>query len=312
MANHNVAVSKPQSSVRALPLEQSAIYKFHKNGFLRMEKFVGSSELHEMKVTLEFLFENRIGSKEGARADLAAPNEKNPEGKSLQLNCPVNFAPGLHRTKCFQNALSLARQLLGEEVHCLWDLAILKKAKKGSPTPWHQDEASRDPHFEYNEMTVWIPMQDTDAKSSCLQFIPGSHLKGILDHEPSTDAASSRTLRCTAEFDTRAALACDLRAGGCTIHHPRTLHYAGPNSSGHSRLAYILIFGSAPKPCSVPRAFPWLQQMNPDALRQRREWMWRGGLLVTAWRKVCRGELKDWHSVAYGLRRSLEVLRTGR
>jgi len=60
----------------------------------------------------------------------------------------------------------------GEDVHCLWDLAILKQAKKGSPTPWHQDEASRDPHFDYNEITVWIPMQDTDAKSSCLQFIP--------------------------------------------------------------------------------------------------------------------------------------------
>jgi Phytanoyl-CoA dioxygenase (PhyH) len=309
MANHNVAVSKPQSSVSVLPLEHPAIYKFHKNGFLRLEKLVDASELHEMKVTLEFLFENRIGSNEGARADLA-PTEAKSSGKSLQLNNPVDFAPGLHRTKCFQNALSLARQLLGEDVHCLWDLAILKKAKRGSATLWHQDEASRDPHFEYNEMTVWIPMQDTDAKSSCLQFIPGSHLKGVLAHEPS--AASSRALRCTAQFDVRAAVACDLRAGGCTIHHPRTLHYAGPNSSSHSRLAYILIFGSAPKPCSVPRTFPWLQQMNPDALRQRREWMWRGGLFVTAWRKVCRGELKDWHSVAYGLRRSLEVLRSGR
>jgi len=312
MAKHSLHASKQQSSAGVLSLQQPAIYKFHKNGFLRLEKFVEPSELQEMKVTLEFLFENRIGSKEGARADLAAPNETNSEGKSLQLNNPVNFAPGLHRTKCFQRALALAKQLLGEDVHCLWDLAILKKAKKGSPTPWHQDEASRDPRFEYNEITVWIPMQDTDVKSSCLQFIPGSHLKGILNHEPCTDAASSRTLRCTASFDSRAAVACDLSAGGCTIHHPRTLHYAGPNSSGHSRLAYILIFGSAPKPCSVPRTFPWLKEMNSDALRQRREWMWRGGLLVTAWRKICRGELKDWHSLTYGLRRSLEVLRSGR
>jgi len=66
MAKGNIDISRSRSSERVLPLEQAAVYTFHKNGFLQLEKFVDSGELHEMKVTLELLFENRIGSKEGA------------------------------------------------------------------------------------------------------------------------------------------------------------------------------------------------------------------------------------------------------
>ena len=188
----------------------------------------------------------------------------------------------------------------------------MKKAKTGTCTPWHQDEAFRDPRFEYNELTIWIPMQDTDSTSSCLQFIPGSHLRDVLKHGSPDDNSGSHSLECADDFDLASAVAGCIPAGGCTIHHQRTLHYAGPNCSDHPRLAYILTFGTAPKPSSVFRSFSWLENRQSDALRRRRQWMWRGGLFITAWRKLRRGELTDWRSLSYGLKRSLEVLRSGR
>src|SRR5262249_9769202 len=153
---------------------------------------------------------------------------------------------------------------------------------------------------------------DIDAKGSGLQFIPGSHLAGVLNHCSPSGDSGAHALQCQSDFDAGSAVSPSLPAGGCTIHHPRTLHYAGPNSSEHSRLAYILTFGTAPKPSSVVRSFPWLEKRQTDAQRRRRQWMWRGGLLVTAWRKLRRGELTDWRSVSYGVKRSFEVLRSGR
>jgi len=305
-------VETASSETPSISLTREQVEAFHNNGFLYLKKFVASTELLELKATLESLLEKQVGSREGARVDLLGGESHKPEGSSLQLNNPMNFAPNLHRTRCFRDALSIARQLLGEDARCLWDFTILKKAKTGTSTPWHQDEASRDPRFEYNELTVWIPMQNTDANSSCLQFIPGSHLAGVLKHGSPCGDSGAHALQCEVDFDAQAAVACSLPAGGCTIHHPRTLHYAGPNSSDHSRLAYILTFGVAPKPSSTVRSFPWLEKRHTDAQRRRRQWMWRGGLFVTAWRKLRRREFKDWRSVAYGVKRSLEVLRSGR
>jgi len=42
------------------------------------------------------------------------------------------------------------------------------------------------------------------------------------------------------------AVACPIPAGGCTIHHNRMMHYAGPNRSEIPRRAMILMFGVKP------------------------------------------------------------------
>ena len=62
----------------------------------------------------------------------------------------------------------------------------------------------------------------------------------------------------TDEADPSRAVAAPLPPGGCTIHHCRTLHYAGPNRSGQPRRAYILTFRNPLRPRDTPRDFPWL------------------------------------------------------
>ena len=47
------------------------------------------------------------------------------------------------------------------------------------------------------------------------------------------------------------------RPAAATIHHNRTLHYAGPNVSDIPRRAYILGFGVPATPRATPRRFPW-------------------------------------------------------
>jgi ectoine hydroxylase-related dioxygenase (phytanoyl-CoA dioxygenase family) len=53
------------------------------------------------------------------------------------------------------------------------------------------------------------------------------------------------------------ATACELPAGGATVHDSRTLHYTGPNRTDRPRRAYILIFGNQPRERDEPRDFYW-------------------------------------------------------
>src|SRR3569833_201659 len=48
----------------------------------------------------------------------------------------------------------------------------------------------------------------------------------------------------TADVDRGSAVACPLQVGGVTVHHPRTLHYTGPNQTADWRRVWNLHFGA--------------------------------------------------------------------
>jgi hypothetical protein len=230
---------------------------------------------------------------------------------SPQILNPVNYAPKLHKTQCFQNALSIAKQILGDEARFFLDLSILKKPKIGAATPWHQDEAFRDPRFEYKELTIWLALQEVNSETGCMQFVPGSHKRPVLEHRSVNDDPTSQALQCSGPFDTSTIVTCPLPLGGCTIHHAGTLHSAGPNVSAMPRFAYIMIFGLPPKLARRHRDFKWLEGRETPFQGRKRRWMRRGGFIVTAWRRLRRGDLGNWQSAVYWAKRSIHVLRSG-
>jgi len=181
----------------------------------------------------------------------------------------------------------------------------------GAPTPWHQDVAFRDPRFEYTEINMWVALQDVTAESGCLRYVPGSHSIPVLPHHSLNDDRTSQIFECVGNFDESTAVACPLPAGGCSIHLPGTLHSAGPNVSLTPRLAYIMVFGIAPKPAKEPQVYPWLDQKETPAQARKRRWMRRGGVFVTVWRRLRRGDLNSWQSAVYGLKRIARILRRG-
>ncbi|HTV60714.1 MAG TPA: phytanoyl-CoA dioxygenase family protein [Verrucomicrobiae bacterium] len=293
-----------------LRLEEAEVKFFRDNGFLRIEALTTAEEIAEMRAALEPLFEKHAGEKEGAFADQVAGAEAKVMSAPQILN-PVNYLPKLHQTKCFKNALQVAREILGPEARCFFDLSILKIPRIGAPTPWHQDEAFRDPSFEYREITVWVPLQEVKPENGCLQFIPGSHLAALLEHRSANNDPTSQAIECIGAIEEAKAVPCPLKPGGATVHGPRTLHRATPNVSTVPRYTYIMTFGVTPVARSEPRSFPWLSQKETPIQERKRKWMRRGGVVVTVWRRLRRGDLTNWRAALYGLKRSIRILRRG-
>jgi ectoine hydroxylase-related dioxygenase (phytanoyl-CoA dioxygenase family) len=279
-------------------------------GFLSLPGFASAEEAARMRSIFVELFAARAGEREGAYGDLSPEATVLNRPNSPQILLPVNYAPDLHRTECFRNALRIARQILGEDARFVMDLAIFKAPRSGKATPWHQDVAFRDPHFTYREVSIWIALQDVDLASGCLQFLPGSHRGAIREHRP-LPHGESLALECQTGIDPAQAVPCPLPAGGCTIHFPATLHASTPNSADIPRIAYILTFGTAPEAVEDAVDFPWLSSRATGMRRQRLEWMRRGGFLVTAWRRLRRGDLRDCRTMLYWARRALRTLGQG-
>ena len=161
-----------------------------------------------------------------------------------QILNPDRYAPELRETAAFRNAELAARALLGPNAELMGLHAIRKPPRSGAPTPWHQDEAYWDPSYRHRAISIWIPLQPATVANGCLTFLSGSHRNGLRDHEL-TSPGSAEGLQAVDQH-VQGGIACELRAGDATVHDGRTLHAAGPNSTGEPRRALVVVFRTPP------------------------------------------------------------------
>jgi ectoine hydroxylase-related dioxygenase (phytanoyl-CoA dioxygenase family) len=239
---------------------------FRDNGYVVLDPIAGQEELETLRRIYDELFARRAGREQGAQFDLAGADEEDAEATLPQILGPARFAPELNDMEFKKMGASCARQLLGGEVEG-GDHAILKPPFIGSDTPWHQDEAYWNPSLIYSSLSIWMPLQDATVESGCMQFVPGSHRRGVLPHHPINNDPRVHGLEVD-DFNQEAVVACPIPAGAVTVHHCRTLHYAGPNLTAEPRRAYIQTFGLRTQTRDEPRNFYW-QRIQQTARQSR-------------------------------------------
>ena len=250
-------MSEIQPTIRITP-EQ--IHFFHENGYLAIDAITTPEEVEFVRGIYDRLFSSRAGREEGNQFDLAGTYEEGLEAALPQILNPVKYAPELRDTMLRANARAIARQLLGAGIVDMGEHAILKPARHGAPTPWHQDEAYWNADLDYCSLSVWIPLQEATLENGCMQFVPGTHNWDVKPHHNINNDPRIHGLEIDEQPDLSNVAICPLPAGGATFHLSRTLHYTAPNLSDTPRRAYILGFGVPPKPRTQKRDFYWNTQ----------------------------------------------------
>jgi ectoine hydroxylase-related dioxygenase (phytanoyl-CoA dioxygenase family) len=240
---------------------------FQENGYLVVEKLVDRDEISWMRAAYDRIFEQRAGREVGDHFDLAGTDDEGVEAKLPQILNPSRYAPELLDGRFRARILNIAKTLLGDSAEIGGDHAILKPARIGTATPWHQDEAYWDPAFNYNSFSAWIPLQDATVENGCMWFIPGSHTMQVLPHHSIGHDPRIHGLEVEG-IDVRAAVACPIPAGAATFHLSRTLHYTGPNQSDAPRRAYIVGAGTKAEPRGDGRRFPWNESKQTARTRR--------------------------------------------
>lgn len=251
----------------AFQLTPDQIEFFGREGYLSIPAITTADEVTQLCGIYDHLFEIKAGRDQGDHLDLTSTDEGEAEPTLPQILNPSKYAPELVATQLRANAEAIAKQLLGPDVQFRFDHAIRKPAHTGAATPWHQDEAYASPDHDYNEVSIWVPLQEATLQNGCMQFMPGSHRYDIVPHRPIDNDARIVGLEVEPEGNAMedilaSAVACELPPGGATIHHCKMLHYTGPNTSDGPRRAYILAFGAPPTPRSTPRRFRWLERQH--------------------------------------------------
>jgi ectoine hydroxylase-related dioxygenase (phytanoyl-CoA dioxygenase family) len=271
-------------------LSPEQIDRFWRDGFLMLDEISPPEEVARTQETLNRLFRERAGWEKGAQFDLIGAEADGRATALPQLLTPVQFAPELAETQQRANALAIASQLLGAPAEYWFEHAILKPAGHGAATPWHQDDAHRyDPGTDYDQLSIWMPLQEATEANGCMQYIAGSHRGEVLPHRAANNDPRASALECMGGFDPATAVKCPLLAGGAVVHHSRTLHHAAVNHSTVPRLAYILGFRANVRPNPDFKGHTWNVGKLTAASERAQMWARRGGPLGRLGRATVRG-----------------------
>jgi ectoine hydroxylase-related dioxygenase (phytanoyl-CoA dioxygenase family) len=249
----------PASDFTVTPTSDEVAF-FKENGFLAVERITTDEEIDWMRRIFEYIFDPGNAGQPGSPVDRSGTLEPGEESRLQQAFFPEMHFPALLETAHRRNARRYAAALLEVDEQALtgWGHMIRKPAG-GRAAPWHQDHAYWQPELDYYALGCWLPLHDVSEEMGAMQFIPGSHKRGLLAHRHA-DEARHNLLEVTSPFDESTAVVCPLKAGGATFHHSETLHYTAPNETDRPRLAFPVEFQITPVRREQPEQMPWMEE----------------------------------------------------
>lgn len=229
-------VHQDESATLTHTLSPEQVAFYHTNGYLGVDNVLSADEIAELRrVTDEFVEVSRLITGSDAVYDFE-PGHSASKPLVRRIKTPAQQHAVYDGALRHQSILDLVAQLIGPAIRANGDKLNMKSPEVGSPVEWHQDWAFY-PQTNDDLLAVGVPLDDMLVENGCLLVIPGSHTGPLLDHHQNGVFVGAVT---DPSFDARAAVPIELRAGGISIHHVRTLHASAPNTS--SRQRRLLLF----------------------------------------------------------------------
>lgn len=222
-------------------ITQEQIDFYNANGYVVIENIITPEEVEMYKTIYDDFLSGRIDV--GAnRSDLGANlgNSKKVENIT-QIMWPSEFKKELLGMPYHHRALAISKELMGDDLEMDFDMLINKAPGTNTVTPWHQDEAYWVNVPDKRATSCWLALDNATKENGCMWFVPGSNLEPVRPHRFA--AGEGGALTCDASE--AEGLPVELKAGSCTFHHGRTLHYSRGNATDSQRRAFIVNFRPA-------------------------------------------------------------------
>jgi len=132
--------------------------------------------------------------------------------------------------------LDIVEAMIGPDILLYNATYIIKEPHTQSHVSWHQDLTYWGLSHD-DQVTFWLALSPATAESGCMRMVPGSHLKGRMEHSVTEDETNvllqGQTVRDVSEAD---AVMCPLMSGEASFHHGWVLHASMPNQSNDRRI----------------------------------------------------------------------------
>jgi len=221
---------------------EQELARFHEQGYLVREDLISPEWLVEIRRDLEDLHERMAeGLPEGVHVSWEHEVDPSIRRRIKQLMHAELVSPALDRLVRAPHLLDLVEQLLGPEISLFHCKLLMKAAREGTVTPWHQDYS----YWTTGDnrplmLNCMLQIDDSTPENGCLQMVPGSHRAGLMEHRQEGQVFS-RFL--PGYFQPRAdAVPVPLRAGSAVFFGPLVVHGSDANRSAQDRRAVTIAY----------------------------------------------------------------------
>ncbi len=222
-----------------LPLTEAQVESFRRDGFVGPIDVLSADEVIRVREAVASVVANL-----DRHRDQLYEVEQSFTERPGEVVC--HFLGGFRVHEVLRELVFLPRitvpcaQLLRVERLRFWhDQVFAKPPHHPGVVPWHQDYSYWTRTTPPCHITMNLLLDDSDAESGCLQFLPGSHRFGLLPKLPFDSPLEAIREHLPAELAWN-PVAMPVRAGQATIHHSHTLHGSDQNRSDRWRRACVL------------------------------------------------------------------------
>ena len=159
--------------------------------------------------------------------------------KRINAQCVMPFA---YELASHPDLLDMVEGILGPDILIYGAEFFIKEASTPHIVSMHQDLTYWGLGATDNLVTAWIALSEVNQESGCMQFVAGSHNHQILPHEDtfSENNLLSRGQEIQVEVKEEEKTDIVLASGQVSLHHGRTIHGSGPNSSDDRRIGFVI------------------------------------------------------------------------
>jgi ectoine hydroxylase-related dioxygenase (phytanoyl-CoA dioxygenase family) len=222
-------------------LDAAALEQYREKGWLVVEGVFERAEIERIRDLAMRISEEQL---EESTASYIADRGENGELAPRKISSPYLLAPEFRQFATDARLKALLGQLMGVEPLLSGDQIFMKPPRFGTAKPYHQDNAYFLCHPADHVVTAWIALDDVDESNGCLRYIDGSHLHGILPHEPIPGEEYNKVPPPELIDLSKESLAI-VRQGGVVFHHSQTLHTSHRNESDRWRRGYATHWAAA-------------------------------------------------------------------
>jgi hypothetical protein len=230
------------------PLTESEIEAFHRDGWIHLPGFLTAAELAPLEQLYMRFLRRELPVQGRDYCDMSGDYAKRIEDFALlNVMLPRRYHAPLQGNVYERRAADVASQLCGSGMALDYDQLVAKPPRQpGAVFHWHQDLGYWPITADTRTASFWLALDDCGLDNGCVQFVDGSHREPELrPHLPlHGDRDKNHTLVATvdpARDRIRPAL---LRRGDVSVHHERTVHGSGGNTSDRWRRGYVVAFRS--------------------------------------------------------------------
>lgn len=230
------------------PLTPAEIEAFHRDGWVTLPGFLAEAELRPLEALYMRFLRREIPVRGRDYCDMTGDYDKPIEDYAiLNVMLPRVYHPLLQGNVYERRAAHVAAQLWGDDLAIDYDQLVAKPpGKAGAVFHWHQDLGYWPITKDTRTATFWLALDDVADDNGCVRFVDGSHREPELrEHLPLQGGRDhNHTLVATVDPVRDRIRSAVMPRGSVTVHHERTVHGSGGNTSTRWRRGYVLAFRS--------------------------------------------------------------------